>query len=318
VNPFLFIVGCTRSGTTLLRRIVDAHSDIAITRETHWITQLIEEDGFSPDAPVTPELLSRLRTYRKFTRMGVDESQLDRLVSDEEPVSYAELVTVIFDLYGRSMGKRLVGDKVPTYVRSIPLLHGLWPSAKFVHLIRDGRDVCSSLMGWGRDERFAKLFPSAWPEDPLSTMTLLWEQLVRLGREAGAKLPVEVYYEMRYEALVADPAGECEKLCDFLGVPVDERMLKFHEGRTRDDPGLSAKRAWRPITGGLRSWRSEMSGPDLERFEAAGGDLIGELGYSRAVPDPDPAARRRAGLLRDAFARDVRARGSPLPERWGP
>jgi hypothetical protein len=317
VNPFLFIVGCSRSGTTLLRRIVDAHPDIAITRETHWITQLLEEDGFSPDAPVTHELLSRLCTYRKFTRMGVDRAELDRLVSREEPASYAELVIVIFDLYGQAQGKRLVGDKVPAYVQSIALLHRLWPGARFVHLIRDGRDVCLSLLGWGREERFAKRFPTTWAEDPLSTMALLWEQLVRLGREAGAELPAGLYRELRYEQLVADPARECEALCDFLRVPFDERMLSFHEGRTRDDPRLSAKRAWRPITPGLRSWRSEMPPPDLERFEAAAGKLLHELGYPRALPDPGPRAERQAALLRGSFGRDLRARGERLPERWG-
>jgi hypothetical protein len=317
VNPFLFIVGCSRSGTTLLRRIVDAHPEVAMTRETHWITRLVEEDGFSPDRPVSHELLSRLFTYREFTRMGVDQAELWRLVSREERVSYAQLVTVTFDLYGQAHGKRLVGDKVPSYVQSIALLHRLWPAARFVHLIRDGRDVCSSLLGWGREERFAQRYPTTWVEDPLSTMALLWEQFVRLGREAGAELPEALHHELRYEELVADPAAACVKLCDFLGVPFDERMLRFHEGRTRDDPGLSAKKAWRPITQGLRSWRSEMPGPDLERFEAAAGELLGELGYPRAVPDPAPGAKQRAALLRDSFGRDVQARGSPLPEHWG-
>jgi sulfotransferase family protein len=319
VNPYVFIVGCTRSGTTLLRRIVDAHPDIAITRETHWITKLLEGDGgFSPDAPVTPELLARLRGNRKFTRMGVDQSELDRLVAREEPVSYAELVTRIFDLYGEGQGKRLVGDKVPTYVRDVPLLHRLWPQARFVHLIRDGRDVSSSLLSWGRDERLAKLFAATWERDRLSSTALYWDQLVRLGREAGARLGPDLYYELRYEALVADPDEECSKLCAFLGVPLDERMLRFHEGHARDDPGLSAKKAWRPITPGLRSWRTEMNRDELERFEAAAGDLLDDLGYPRAVPDLNSRAKQEAAELRDLYGRHALARGTRLPERWGP
>jgi hypothetical protein len=313
VNPFLFIVGCPRSGTTLLRRILDAHPEIAMTRETHWITQLLEEDGFSPDAPVTQLLLSRLRTYPKFTRMGIDQSKLDALLSRADPVSYSELVTLIFDLFGERHGKRWVGDKVPAYVRSIPLLHRLWLSAKFVHLVRDGRDVCSSLLSWGRDERWAGRFPATWAEDPLATMALMWEQLVRLGREAGAGLPAELYLELRYEDLVGDPARECRKLCDFLGVTFDERILNFHDGRTRDDPGLSAKKAWRPVTPGLRSWRSEMAPEDVERFEAVAGELLAELGYARGAPAPGAKARQRATLARESYIRDV---GRPLPEHW--
>jgi Sulfotransferase family len=314
VNPYVFIVGCPRSGTTLLRRIVDAHPDIAITRETHWITKVLEGDGgVSPFAPVSHDLLPRLEAHPKFQRMGVDRSELEDLLSREEPVSYAELVTRVFDLYGEAQGKRLVGDKVPDYVRYLPLLHRLWPAAKFVHLIRDGRDVCSSML---TRERFARRF-ATWDDDPIATGALAWEQLVRLGRESGAELPAGLYHEMRYEALVAEPAGECRTLCDFLGVPFDDAMLRFNVGRTRSDAGLDAKKAWRPVTPGLRSWRSDLPEPAVERFEAAAGGLLAELGYPRAVPDPAPPVRRRVERLRDAFEQHARARGKQLPERWG-
>jgi Sulfotransferase family len=312
VNPFVFIVGAPRSGTTLLRRIVDAHPEIAITRETHWITKMLEgDDAFSPDGPVTPELLGRLRAHPKFTRMDVDGPELDRMVG-AAPVSYAELVTTIFDRYGEAHGKRLVGDKVPDYVRHLRLLHRLWPEAKFVHLIRDGRDVSLSML---TRERFARRF-ATWEEDPISTAALSWEQLVRLGREAGAELPPDRYYELRYESLVAAPAGECRNLCAFLGVAFDERMLTFHEGRTREAPGRDAKSAWRPVTPGLRSWRTEMADGEVERFEAAAGELLGELGYARTLPHTSPTAERRAAHLRDAFEQHARARGTPLPKRW--
>jgi Sulfotransferase family len=316
VNPYVFIVGAPRSGTTLLRRLVDAHPDIAITRETHWITKVLEgDDAFSPDAPVTPELLDRVRAHPKFTRMNVDDSELDRLVLRGAPVSYAELVTRIFDLYGEAHGKRLVGDKVPDYVRHLPLLHRLWPTAKFVHLIRDGRDVCLSVLDWQREGREVTRF-SAWKEDPVSVTALWWERRVRLGREDGGALGRGLYHELRYERLVADPAGESKSLCEFLGVPYDDHMLRFHEGRERDDPGLSAKKAWRPVTAGLRDWRTEMEEEDLERFEAAAGELLDQLGYPRAVPRPGPAAVEHAAVVRDSFVRDSRSRGKRLPRAW--
>jgi hypothetical protein len=312
VNPFVFIVGAPRSGTTLLRRIVDAHPDIAITRETHWITKLLEgDDAFSPDAPVTTELLRRLRAHPKFTRMDADDPELDRMVR-AAPVSYSELVTRIFDRYGEAHGKRLVGDKVPDYVRHLALLHRLWPAARFVHLIRDGRDVSLSML---TRERFARRF-ATWQEDPIATAALSWEQLVRLGREAGAELPPDRYYELRYESLVAAPAKECRKLCEFLGVAYAERMPRFHEGRTREEPGRDAKSAWRPVTRGLRSWRTEMADGEVERFEAAAGELLGELGYPRTLRDPSPTAKRRAAQLRNVFEQHARARGTQLPKRW--
>jgi hypothetical protein len=312
MNPFVFIVGASRSGTTLLRRIVDAHPDIAITRETHWIIDLLQgEDAVSADTPVTPELLSRLLAEERFTRMGVNQAELERLVHGDAPVSYAELVTVAFDQHGATEGKRLVGDKVPSYVTELPTLHGLFPQAKFVHMIRDGRDVCLSVLDWQREGREVTRF-SAWAEDPVSVTALWWERRVRLGREAGAMLAPDLYYELHYEALVADPAGACESLCAFLGVPYEERMLKFHEGRERQDPTLSAKKAWRPVMAGLRDWRTQMTQDELERFEAVAGELLKELGYTRAAPRPAPSALEHAASMRESFVRDSRNWGMRL------
>jgi Sulfotransferase family len=314
MNPYVFIVGCPRSGTTLLRRIVDAHPDIAITKETHWITQLLTGDhAATPEAPVTPELLQRLLSHRRFARLGVDPRRLEQLVAGGEPLYYAELVTSVYDLFGELRGKPLVGDKTPRYVRHIPTLHNLWPRAKFVHLIRDGRDVCLSVRNWDKDNRYVTRI-STFEEDPTSTIALWWEQLVRLGREGGAELPAGLYHEVGYERLVAEPADECRKLCDFLGVPYDERMLRFHEGRMKDDPTLDAKSAWRPITAGLRSWRKDLSRGDVERFEAVAGALLDELGYPRGAPDPAPRATSDAALVRDAYLREVGRQR--LPQSW--
>jgi hypothetical protein len=71
-------------------------------------------------------------------------------------------------------------------------------------------------------------------------------------------LGADLYYEMRYEALVTQPAGECSKLCAFLGLQYDEAMLRFHEGRTRRVHGIDTQEPERPITPGLRDWRSQM------------------------------------------------------------
>jgi hypothetical protein len=92
-------------------------------------------------------------------------------------------------------------------------------------------------------------------------------------------------------------------------------MLRFHEGRTRDDPELDAKRAWRPITPGLRSWRSQLGREDLVRFEAAAGELLEELGYERSTSSP-PRALAHAKRIREVFANEVRDRRRPLPGTW--
>jgi hypothetical protein len=316
MNPFAFIVGSARSGTTLLRRIVDAHPQIAILREQHWLPKWFERrKGVTPEGFATPELVSELIKYEKFARLNISREQLEGLLISDEPVKYSDFVTGVFDLYGQAQGKPLVGDKTPAYVERMPTLHALWPEAKFVHLIRDGRDVCLSILDWKKRDRTPGRY-ATWEDDSVSTIALWWKRRVRLGREAGASLDPGLYHEVRYESLVARPADECEALCGFLGVPFDAAMLRFHEGQERAKPDLEAKKAWRPITPGLRDWRSEMPAEDLERFEAAVGDLLKELGYERAFPRPSSRALEHAARTRETFSRDVQERGERLPERW--
>jgi sulfotransferase family protein len=317
LNPYVFIVGCQRSGTTLLRRILSAHLSVAITPETHWITRYFERGKcLTSEGLVTPRLVKRLLAYHRFNRLQIGREEVERFTKSDPPASYSAFVTAVFNLYGSAQGKQLVGDKTPAYVRSIPTLHKFWPQARFVHLIRDGRDVCLSIMNWGKAENSVG-HCATWIEDPISTIALWWKLNVRLGREAGSSLGSKLYFEMRYEDLIANPERECQELCRFLEVPYDDAMLRFHEGRTKLKPGLSAKKAWLPITPGLRDWRTQMAAEDVERFEAAAGDLLDELGYARAVSNPTPEARRHASSIYEVFTQDVRSRrGQRVPKGW--
>jgi hypothetical protein len=313
-NPYLFVVGCPRSGTTLLRRMLNAHPELAITPETHWIARSLERGiGVTPDGIATPELVSHLLASPKFRRTGIERADLERLLPRSRPVSYADFVRGFFDLYGRLEDKALVGDKTPGYVRRLPLLHALFPETRFVHLIRDGRDVTLSALGWRRASKLASRL-STWEAHPVATAALWWERHVRAGREAGRALGQALYYELRYEALIADPAREAESLCAFLELRFDEALVRFHESRQRSEPGLSAKKAWLPPTPGLRDWRAEMSAEDVERFEAMSGDLLEDLDYPRAVPEPSAEARQLAAEIRSALTENVRSREKPLAD----
>lgn len=157
---------------------------------------------------------------------------------------------------------------------------------------------------------------TTWREDPVTTAALWWEWNVRLGREDGWALGSDLYREVRYEYLIADPVEECVRLSGFLGLPYDDAMLRFHEGKTRTDPGLNAKQAWLPVTSGLRNWRSEMPADHVERFEAAAGDLLEELGYERIAPSTSTERFEHAAKVRDVFTQDVRSRGKRLPQVW--
>ena len=322
MNPYVFVVGCARSGTTLLQRMINAHGQIAITPESHWICRLFEQGrGLTPEGVVTAELIPLLLEdlNPRFARLNIGQQELLKLLASDRGVHYASFVSGIFDLYGKAKGKAVVGNKTPGFVRKIHTLQRLWPQTRIIHLLRDGRDVCLSMINRPLNHvNRGRL--CTWTQDAVTTAALWWEWSVKLGRQAGNSLGSGLYYEMRYESLVAQPAQECVALCAFLGVPFGEGMLRFHEGRTRTVPPSDAKHAWlpsagdksefrlRPITAGLRDWRSQMSHADVEKFEAAAGDLLDELGYPRAIPRLRSERLEDASRIRELLALDSRAR----------
>ena len=313
LNPYVFIVGCPRSGTTLLRRMVDAHRELAITRETHWIPEIARAGVVDAGGRVGRELVLTLYAHRSFRTLELELEEVERCAVDGG--DYASFVSALFDLYGAHRGKRHVGDKVPGYVHEISWLHDRWPLARFVHLVRDGRDVTLSAVGWERKaEYFARRFRT-WGDEPLVTAALWWRWHVLAGRAQGVELPIDRYLELGYEALVADPNDACHRLCAFLGLEWDDRMLAFHEGRTRDEPGLSSKRAWLPPTPGLRDWRQELSASELALVEAAIADILPAFGYEPHLDVVPEQARERVTAVRDRLRPDLAAR-APVPEGW--
>jgi Sulfotransferase family len=311
VNPYVFVVGCPRSGTTLLQRLLDAHPQLAVINETRWIDYWSRPGkGVRADGAVTEELVERLLDFPRFAEFGLDREELLPLLNGTSPRTYPTFVARLFDFYGRARGKDLVGDKTPRYVRSIPLLHDLFPNARFLHLIRDGRATALSVINWRKAAKLATTFPT-WKQQPVATAALWWEWQVLLGREAGSFLGPGLYHETRYEGLVDQPSSELESVCAFLDLSFDQAMLRYHEGRRRAESGLSAKSAWLPPTPGLRDWKEQMAWEDIERFEAVVGDTLGELGYPRAFPDPSAHARALAAEVRSAFTERLRSLGQP-------
>jgi hypothetical protein len=317
-NPFVLLVGCSRSGTTLLQKVTDSHPKIAILPETRWFVRWYEKRlGLTAEDYVTPELvttlLRKLRLFRDVDT-GLGEEELLKMIESGR-ISYADFVTAIFDQYGKVRGKPLVGNKTPGHVRRLATIHKLWPHTKIVHIIRDGRDVCLSAMNQWREKPDGGLKRYAtFRQDPLMTAAFWWERNVRLGKQAGRTLGPKLYYEMRYEALVGQPRQECEALCAFLGVPFDEAMMQHNKNvkvRINKRGAIKHGRLVLPITPGLRDWRTEMPLKDVERFEAAAGSFLEELGYPRGAEKIDPALQEHAAELRNVLEESFR-RGSVL------
>ncbi len=281
----------------------------------HWMRDLFRKHHVKrPEDPVPPDLVRALLAHPRFSRLHLDPESVERLAALDGRPTHVGLLSGIFGLYAEAEGKPLVGNKTAPFVRRIPELHRFWPGAKFVHIVRDGRDVCLSMLNWQSAEGAAGRY-SAWEEDPVSATALWWKRKVLLGREGGSPLGPGLYHEVRYESLVADAAAECGRLCAFLDVPYDDTMLRFHEGQVGMDPDLERDHPTLPITAGLRDWRTQMSRESVERFEAAAGDLLRELGYPLAT-DPRRETLEHAARIHESFAGDAVSRGQRLPEGW--
>lgn len=311
-NPYLFAVGCPRSGTTLLQRMLDHHPFLAVSNDPHFIVHAIRagRDGINP--PVTPELVDRVLEYRTFGRLGLSKDLV--LAAAAKSRFFSDFASALYSAFGQVRGKALAGEKTPHYVRFLPLLDALFPWAKFLHLIRDGRDVALSTLEWARADRGPGRF-EVWQERPVAVCALSWRWHVTTGRRDGVDLGGERYHEVRYEDLLAGPEETLSDVSAFLELPYAREMLQYHRGKMRAEPGLSAKDAWLPPTTGLRDWRADMEPRDLELFEAIAGDVLPLFGYERTVETISPEVDDLAERCRESWEAELKKRRGAVATR---
>jgi len=286
-SPPVFIVGCPRSGTTLLRMMLDSHPDLAIPPESHFIPRVwavrrrYEQDG----AVKVNRMAADIMRTNRFREWGLREEEVwDRLRSITKP-RIADVIEAFFIAYADREGKRRWGDKTPGYSLDMLDIGKLFPTARFVHLIRDGRDVATSI----RDN-----FEDVGNVDA----ALVWAMRVRKGHAQGRVLGSARYLEVRYEDLVKDPRGALTQICDFVALDYRPEMLEYsrrvHEAVPESEQGRIHTRLLKSPTKGLRDWRREMSSSELALFEALAGRELEQFGYHRAMPDLSASVRVRA------------------------
>ena len=141
--PAAFVVGVNRSGTTLLRMMLDAHPELTMPPETHFVPELID---VAEAGEATPEaLLATITKQREWGDFGLTEEQLLDAFGAIEPLNAGDALRAFYALYAERIGKPRWGEKTPIYVKSIRKIHRALPEARFVHVIRDGRDVALSI-----------------------------------------------------------------------------------------------------------------------------------------------------------------------------
>jgi len=271
--------------------MLDSHPQLTVANDTHFITRAVKRVLRKDPLPaLTPELVEAVMSYRRFHRMGLNEAEV--IAAAENCPDYAEFVRRLYTLRGQKKQKPLSGEKTPDFCRMMPVLHRLFPTARFVHIIRDGRDTALSAMHWATASKGPGKW-SLWNEDAPGTCALWWRWQAGTGQRDGEILGHAHYLQVRYEDLVAKPEKKLRAIALFLAIPYSDDMVNYHVGKTRHAPGLSAKSAWLPPVNNLRDWRNDMSVEDIEVFENIAGDLLRRNGYgcSGNVPGDAVAAR---------------------------
>lgn len=276
VSIFPFFVGCGRSGTTLLRSIFNAHPEIAVPYEAHFVVTLGDpapraryelEDGFAVEA-----FVADLSAQFSFRQWRLPEADMRSALNDPSPHDYADAIRKVYSAYALHQGKRRYADKTAINVLSIAMLAEMFPEAHFVHVIRDGRDVALSWIGTGWD----------FGPQTVEEAALYWRYHIRRGRRIGRGIPTR-YREVHYEALIADPEGTLRELCPFLSIDFEPDMLEyFRSAQTLLEAMPRPKQHTNlllPLTPGLRDWRRDMVDSDVRLFDEIAGNLLAELGY---------------------------------------
>ena len=290
-NAPVVVLGVSRSGTTLLKQMLDRHPRLAIPTESYFLPQLWDRHGERPGREAFLADLDRLARLRDW---GIGRAEVDERLPATP--TFAEAIQAIYRAYADSRGKPRFGDKTPSYMQRLDVLARAFPDALYVHLIRDGRDAALSFLALTRKARFNPARPRS-----VGSFAAQWRREVEDARRFGRERVAGRYLEMGYGDLVADPEGTLGAACEFLGLEFDTAMLDYHReidaGTLRDHPRLAE-----PPTAGLRSWRKEMGPRQLALFEAVAGELLGDLGYERAYPTVSARTRARGAFQRALFA----------------
>jgi hypothetical protein len=285
-EPPFFVIGNDRSGTTMLRLILDRSAEAAIPPESMFLLDFapVRRRGGLGDpaaAAAFAEEVWRHPRVRLWNLAGGPPAVPPGLSHDE---AYRFAVEAPFRAYSRAHGKERFGDKTPAYLHAVDELLAVWPDARIVVLVRDARDVALSIvpMPFGPNNAWAA---GRW-----------WARGIRRGLEAERRHPEQVL-TLRYEELVSDPETQVRRVCARLGLGYNSEMLAIE----RSDPGkiVQDQASWfTQISAGITPaaagrWVTEMPLADRRAIEAVAGPELRQLGYETG-PEARPVSRPRA------------------------
>jgi hypothetical protein len=296
----VFVVGCPRSGTTLLSLMIHAHPRLAMPPETRFLIRLWRKREKFGDL-TTPKQRRRLaRACTKGARLGhlgLDRRTTRRAIRAAPPTLGSAFGTV-FAEFARTQGKARWGDKRPLYYQEVDVLLRLFPDAQIVHCIRDPRATVASLkrMPW-------------WPYDSIGAMAA-WSHAEWCARRSRRRLPANTFHLVRYESLVADPQRVLRELCAFLEEDFDEAML----APARIRHLIPESKSWHDNLGSdvssdrVEAWRSQLEPWETGLIELVLRRKLARWGYQRSGAGRTPGPVRIGRYVVAALKRHLSTR----------
>jgi Sulfotransferase family len=289
--PAPFIVGVGRSGTTLLRLMLDAHPEMCIPPETGFIPAAIKSSCDATDP--RREFVKVITEFETWPDFNFSPDEFYQALNSE-PFELSVGIRAFYRLYAARFAKKRWGDKTPVYSSQMPQIEAVLPEARFIHVIRDGRDVALSL----RPLWFA-------PGKDIRTIARDWKNRIEEARYLSRNC--RHYLEIHYENLVTHTESELSKICAFIELDYHPQMLDYFKGarnrldeittRYRPDGTILISKEERlfnhrftslpPNASRIFRWQREMTKEERCEFEKEAGDLLNTLGHATLLPHAD-------------------------------
>jgi hypothetical protein len=307
--PVFFVLGQQKSGTTWLMRILDSHPEILCKGEGRFFgADWRQESVKRIDAKRPPSTLYNAVLDAEYLRLWIERSVWSRDNPADEHLDNLTRMAIDYFLTGELLetGKKMVGDKSPLLTpEMIREVAKIYPEARLIHIIRDGRDAAVSAVhhswNFGKAKKNAgasakreadrrgprEASESMFAGNSLEKMAAEWGERVAKTIDDGPALLGENYTEVRYEDLLDRPCEEVRRLLEFLGAESGEETVnrcvssasfeKLSKGRKRGEEDATS--FFRKGVAG--DWRNVFTERDKRIFKEVAGDLLIELGYER-------------------------------------
>ena len=298
--PF-FVVGNDRSGTTVLRLVLDRSAEAAVPPESMFLLDFapVRRRGGLEDPEKAARFVAEVWRHPRVQLWGLagDPPPLPSGLRHAEAYRFA--VEAPFRAYASAEGKERFGDKTPAYLQAVDELLAVWPDARIVVLVRDARAVALSIqkLPFGPNNPYAA---AAW-----------WARGIREGLEAERRHPEQVL-TVRYEDLVSEPEATVRRVCDHVRLGYNSEMLAIE--RAGPDKIVAEQAGWysgvsKPISAEASGrWRTEMPEEDQRVVAAVAAPELRELGYEALDSEAAvPRSRALAYIAHDAALRAANA-----------